>query len=128
MAPERVIRDSDDEDLEEEIPTSADPLQPSPSFPIVDGVAPEHKEAPDDPHAEPLIEDASLKVTSGHDLSVNFDDFLQSQSQGRQACISPLQSMRKLDGDAEKAHGNGQDYGMLLKFSFSVLYLSASYR
>lgn len=122
MALERVIQDSDDEDLEEEIPTSIDPLQQSPPEPIADGgvaiIAPGDEEAPDYANAGQLVENTSPKVTSGHDLGVNFDDFLQSQSQTGQSFVSPLQSRQQREGDAQVSGNNGQSLGMLLKDQF----------
>lgn len=116
MAPEKVIQDSDDEDYEEEIPTSADPLQNSPPSPSNDGgVAPAagSEEAHSNVDVGQPVEGPSPKVTPSNGLDVNFDDFLQSQSPTKRASISPLQSRQ-----AQVPEESGQTAGMLSNKEF----------
>ncbi|KAK2754844.1 hypothetical protein FQN54_006737 [Arachnomyces sp. PD_36] len=113
MAPERVIQDSDDEDLEEEIPTSADPLQPSPSLSVNSGVALALE--PDEGSGDALIgqsaDGSSHQIMSGGDLGVNFDYFLQSQSQTGQTATSPLQPHQYQIVEASIHGANGRTSG-----------------
>lgn len=98
MAPEKVIQDSDDEGYEDEIPTSADPLQQSPPSQGIDGgtaPAPQREEIRSNVDAGQSAEGQSPKMTSGNDLGVNFDDFLQSQSPAKQSSVSPLQPRQR---------------------------------
>ena len=111
-----MIQDSDDEDGDfediSEIPTSVDPLQQSAQSSFAGGVALGLKE--DDGHSN-SGRNQSSQVVSGHDLGVNFDDFLHSQSQTGQASLSPLQSRRQQQRGDQVPDISGETLGMLLK-------------